>query len=428
MLKEIRRLVRRWRLYNVHRFDPDRISEWQNNSLRRLITHAVAHVPFYRELYSENGIDAQSILTLEDLSTLPLTRKEMYRTRPTDELTRGDKAPIAPWKKTSGSTGHPLTILMSSIMRDTFYNDFVCFRFLLENRPITPWAFNSFRVAHVNVRARPRDTHLFITITDFQNDIDGTLKKISEFKPDVIASYTSILLDMARAAAADPALMPHKPRYCSCFGEMITPAVRAEIESGLGCELFDRYGGTEMGAVASECRMHDGLHVHSESAIIEIIDESGNALPPGKSGRIILTDLLNFNMPFIRYEIGDRGAITTDQCACGLKTPRLYLEGRYSAHLTFGKRRVHHLEFDGALDGLMNAVLQYRIVKESEGSLVVQVIPGPLYTESVLETIRERMLELVPRVTVRVDLVDALPRTPRGKSQIVADVSEPISP
>lgn len=423
MIKRLKRMLRRWRLYHVHRLGRDAGGRWQNESLRMLIAHAIAHVPLYRDLYAEAGVDSLQIQSVADLRALPITRKDMYRMRPANELTRNDMAPRSPWKKTSGSTGHPLTILTSSIMRDPFYNDFSCFRFLLDGRAITPWAFNSFRVAHVNVRARPRSTHLFVTITDFQNNIAGTLKRIAAFKPDVIASYTSILLDMARAAAADPTLLPIKPRYCSCFGEMITPAIRAEIESGLGCELFDRYGGTEMGAVASECRVHDGMHVHTESAVIEIVDASGEVLPTGKSGRIILTDLLNFNMPFIRYDIGDSGRIETSPCSCGLDTPRLYLEGRYSAHLTFGSRRVHHLEFDGALDSLMNAVLQYRVVKESEDSLVVQVIPGPLYIDATAETICARMRELVPRVSVRVELVESLPRTPRGKSQIVADLT-----
>jgi phenylacetate-CoA ligase len=169
--------------------------------------------------------------------------------------------------------------------------------------------------------------------------------------------------------------------------------------------------------------MHDGLHEHSESTIIEIVDADGKRVPDGTFGRILLTDLLNYNMPFVRYEIGDSGRLVHERCACGLETPRLYLEGRYSAHLTFGDRRVQHLEFDGALDGLMNVILQYRVVKESDTSLAVQVVPGPRFTADTAADIEARMHALVPGVAAHVDMVESLPRTPRGKSQIVADLS-----
>lgn len=426
MLKKMRSAARRAMFYHIHKMGPATIAQWQDEGLTRLVEHAVRRVPFYRELYDAAGIHPEDITSVADLPRLPLTRKDMYRSRPAVELVRSDKPARAPWKKTSGSSGHPLTILMSSLMNSRFYNDFVCFRFLLQDRAVTPWAFDRIRVAHINVRARPRPTHLFVTITDFQEDMDGVTRRIGEFMPDMIASYTSILLDLARRVAADPSLMPKKPRYCSCFGEMVTPAVRAEIERSLGCELFDRYGGTEMGAVASECTEHDGMHVHCESAIIEIVDDHGQPVAPGQSGKVVITDLTNYNMPFIRYEIGDSGRLVNTPCACGQHTPRLHLEGRYSAHLSFGKRRVHHLEFDGALDGLMNEVLQYRIVKESDRTLIAQIVPGPRYSAETERSVRERMAALVPaNVSVRVETVAFLPRTARGKSQIVADLTEP---
>ncbi len=424
MITRLRQLIRFWRLYNVHRLSAERIRGWQSECLRILIEHATQNVPFYQELYAAEGISADQIRSVDDIARLPLTRKEMYRTRPADELVRSDKPHRSVWKKTSGSSGHPLTILMSNILQHPFYSDFVCYRFLVEDRPITPWAFNPYRVLHINVRAKPHKRHLFITMTEFEKNMDAVIERINAFKPDVIASYTSVLLTLARRLMDNPELLPHRPRFASCFGEMITPAVRAEIEKGIGCELFDRYGGTEMGAIASECRMHDGMHVHSESVIIEILDEHGNPAAPGQFGRIVLTDLLNFNMPFIRYEIGDSGALIDEPCACGLKTPRLRLEGRYSAYLTFGNNRVNHLEFDGALDSLMNAVLQYRVVKESDSSIVIQIIPGSLYTEETEKTIRSRITQLVPSGTsVSVSLVDSLPRTGRGKSQIIADLT-----
>ena len=281
-----------------------------------------------------------------------------------------------------------------------------------------------FRIAHINLQSAPRKGHLFTTITEFLADPDGVLQKITAHRPQVIASFPSVLLEVAKRLGENPNLLPEKPRYASSFGEMLTPSTRHEIEEKLGCEVFDRYGATEIGAAASECRQHNGMHIHSESAIVEILNEKNETVPSGVRGKVVVTDLLNYNMPFIRYEIGDYGRLSYERCPCGQETPRLWLEGRFTANLVFGEKVINHIEFEGVFDDLVNAVLQYRVIKVADDELHAELIPGPAYRSIVEQKIIRRVQKLIgPNVRIRVAVVHALPRTLRGKSQIINDHS-----
>jgi len=423
MFRQIRKKIGFARFLYLHRRNLSTIEGWQAARLRELTQHAKRNIPLYGELFSSVAFDPDTIKSLADVSRIPVTEKGVFLERLAEEYTDNSRSTHAVWKKTSGTAGKPLSVLVSDALLNPYYADFVCFRFLLGSF-ISFRPFRKARIAHINIRAPRRKNQLFITISDLLSDPDKAIRRIAKYKPNVVASYASILLELAKKVSENPDLLPEKPRYVASFGEMLTPSMRRFIESALECEVYDRYGGGEIGAVALECHRHDGMHVHCESAIVEIVDGDGNALPSGEYGRVIITDLLNYNMPFIRYEIGDRGMLVRDKCACGLETPRLWLEGRYSAFLTFGGRNIHHLEFDGALDGLMNVITQYQIAKLAQDHLKVRVVPGPLFDASSISIIEEKILQIVgPRMRVSVESVPSVPRTPRGKSLIISDES-----
>lgn len=425
MLDRIRGKIWFTRLLLLHRRSARAIEKWQSARLRDLVRHAAVHVPAYRDLFARSGIEADSIRGMKDLRRIPMTNKAFFLERPAEEYTDGSRRTHSVWKKTSGTSGRPLTLLVSDIFLDPYYADFVCFRFLLGTF-VSPRPFQEARVAHINIRSARRRNQMFITIADFLSDPEKMIQKISAYKPTVLTSYTSILLELARKVSEHPELLPERVPYVCSFGEMLTPSVRRFLADTFRAEVYNRYGAGEVGAIALECDRHDGMHVNSESVVVEVVDEKGKALPPGQHGRIIVTDLLNYNMPFIRYDMGDRGVLTNEPCACGLETPRMWLEGRYSAYLTFGGRIIHHLEFDGALDGFMGVILQYQIVKLEEHILRVRVVPGPLFDASAVKRIEKNMREIVgDGVRVSVERVVRIPITPRGKSLIVSDESKP---
>lgn len=423
LFKRLKKKLFLFRLLSLYRSPKKAIDAWQSKRLCRLVRHAGARVPFYRELFASHHLIPSSVRGLSDLSRIPITRKAMFLERPEEEYVNGSRRAHTAWKKTSGTAGQPLSFYVSSAILSSQYVDFACFRFLMQgSRSLKP--FSKVRIAHINVRSPKKKNQLFVTIEEYLSHSKETLEKINAYKPDIVTSYASLVFDIAQKVHKDPTLLPHTPRWAVTFGEMLTPSMRTFIEETLRCEVYDRYGGGEIGAVALECAQHDGMHVNSESAIVEIVDEEGRSVPDGTQGKVIVTDLLNYNMPFIRYDIGDGGTLVSSPCACGLETPRLYIHGRYSAFIDLAGRKVHHLEFDAALDGLMNVVLQYQIVKTGTRSLCVRVVPGPLFDETSAKKIEESVRGVVGAdVSINVESVPSIPKTPRGKSVILADES-----
>jgi phenylacetate-CoA ligase len=106
--------------------------------------------------------------------------------------------------------------------------------------------------------------------------------------------------------------------------ECLTPDERKFIEQTLQCPTFDRYGCREFSVIASECERRDGMHLAAETMLVEFV-VGGRPAQPGEVGEILVTDLLNEAMPFIRYKIGDMGAPLDGSCPCGRGLPRMQM-------------------------------------------------------------------------------------------------------
>ena len=103
------------------------------------------------------------------------------------------------------------------------------------------------------------------------------------------------------------------------LGEPCSSLLKKKMLSEFGIEIFDNYGSTEMeGGVAAECSFHNGLHVEEDYYYIEIVDpETGENLPDGQYGELVITPLQQEAMPFIRYRTRDITRVIPDKCPCG---------------------------------------------------------------------------------------------------------------
>ena len=128
-----------------------------------------------------------------------------------------------------------------------------------------------------------------------------------------------------------------RPRGIVSTSMMLLANERRVIEEAFGSKVFDRYGSEEVGLIASECERHEGLHLSIEQLYIEFLKADGTLAQPGEEGAIIITDLNNRAMPFIRYRIEDLGVPAARACSCGRGAPLMErLTGRVADYL---KRR-----------------------------------------------------------------------------------------
>ncbi len=418
-LKKIRNIWWFFRFHTIHTRSIAEIEKWQENKLRLLLPYLERHIVLYRELLESSALRAYQIHHIDDLPLLPIMRKEMFRKRPVEECIDISHPVRGKWVTTSGSTGHVFAPLRRAIAQKKWYRDSLRYRYLMYERP---WRLDATWARITNIRVLPLERKNGLTVFAHQllSEPRTVVEEIRNFQPYVIEGHASLVFELARAALH--LQIPLRPRYVIVASEYTTPAMRTFIEDVFKAHVRGRYGLEEFGTVGFECPAHDGFHINAESFIVEVVDSDGNPLPTSTPGRILVTDLYNFEMPFVRYETGDWGKIERIACSCGLETPRLFIEGRYAAFLTFPERSFHQFEFSEIAQRHTQTIVQYQIVKKDSATLLVRIVPSTNFTvfdESVLKKDFERLIG--PTIRVSIEHVSKISRLPRGKSQIIVD-------
>jgi phenylacetate-CoA ligase len=145
------------------------------------------------------------------------------------------------------------------------------------------------------------------------NDIQDTKKKIIELMPDIICLYPSHLRELAKIFTDDE-IKNLNLKAIITGSEMSSKKERYSLSQRFLCPVYDEYSSEELGWIAAECRFNK-YHIYEDLNFIECLDDpKGGTL---SKGRIIGTNLCNYEMPFIRYDQGDMGKITNGICSCG---------------------------------------------------------------------------------------------------------------
>lgn len=160
----------------------------------------------------------------------------------------------------------------------------------------------------------------------FLQPMPKLVAELESIQPRMIATYPSVAVLLAEAHAAGR--LNISPQEIWTGGETLTTAMRTMISQAFDCEVINSYGASEFMSLASECG-HHRLHLNSDWAILEPVDDQYRPVPPGQTGSTtLLTNLANHIQPVIRYDLGDRIALDTTPCPCGSMLPVIKVEGR----------------------------------------------------------------------------------------------------
>src|SRR5581483_6709536 len=211
-----------------------------------------------------------------------------------------------------------------------------------------------------------------------------------------------------------------------CCAERLFPEDRARLEQAFGPAVFETYGCREVMLIGTECDAHDGLHVSAENLIVEVVvtEQNGSQRPAarGETGEIVLTDLHNYGMPFIRYANGDLAiAGKAERCACGRTLPRLAaVDGRSAETLRDGQgNRVGGLVFNLIFSVLAQTVRQFQAVQHKDGSITLKLVPTSALDATAREHIRKNCAQYLKGVEIKTEIVSEIPVSRSGKRQVV---------
>jgi phenylacetate-CoA ligase len=194
---------------------------------------------------------------------------------------------------------------------------------------------------------------------------------------------------------------------------------KEKMERVLDSKTFGVYGCCEINSIAFECQAHAGLHVTEENVIIEVLHGSEPA-PQGDAGSLTLTTLNNFAMPLIRYQNEDVVTLQEGLCSCGRKLRRLgRIHGRVNDLLRATDGTLLSGAFIPYLFKTTDGIREMQVIQEREDQLIVKIIKNERFCQEDLEQRLSLLRRYLGPVTVEVQFVEAIERTPAGKLKSV---------
>jgi phenylacetate-CoA ligase len=347
---------------------PDAQAARLDQLLARMARFAASAVPYYRTLFQQRRLREDEIRCVSDLPKLPVLHRwdliNHFESLKAAGLPMGDK-PVGIFQS-SGTTGRPTRVIM------TQKNNLM---FLLLRHRSNRWrrfdpmgtmgdARTTIHFPRMSDGSLPPTDGSFqlplwrydgeffrtgpFTMISLDEPIEKRIRWLIDRDVNYLISYGNHLEEMAFACEGK---RPHENlRGIISVSTQVTPVMQRRIEQTFGSPLHNAYGLNETGFLATLCS-EGRYHVHNEHGLIEVVDAQGNPCTSGVPGRVLVTSLLNWTMPLIRYDTDDGAAWATDPCPCGRTLPGLiHLAGRMRRYRFLPKGTRQKYDF---LEGLL---------------------------------------------------------------------------
>jgi phenylacetate-CoA ligase len=405
------------------------LNQWRNKrallaiqikALKKILHHSYTNVPYYHRLFDTVGIKPADITSVTDLQRIPILTKDIILANYPGNILAAN----VDWRHcvtgmTSGSSGKKLELVVDHEVTHLYR--------LMQLRQLLDVGYKPWdRVVYI--RFKPPVTKIFLQkLGLLRRDYiplvwtpEKQLSEIMRLKPKIIDAYPSVLYLLGKTIAPSQA-KELKLKFLLSNSELLTKHVREYLENVFHCKVYDDYSCLEFSSIGFECRMQN-LHVSEDNVIVEIVDSEGKQLPPGKQGRVVITALNNYAMPYIRYEIGDIGILSDENCPCGRTLPLFKsIIGRCddffvlpSGHLIDPQTVVFQIE-------VLPEVKEFRITQENDHKITVDIIPEQGVEFARIKDQIKKKLGVVFQNSLSVDVsqVTALERGTTGKHRSV---------
>ena len=407
----------------------EEIKKIQWNKLKNLLEYAYANVPYYNRVFKTLNMTPKDITTPDNFRKLPLLDKEDVRNNISHIVSSNYKTKDLIPNSTGGSTGVNLNFFSDG------KNSGCVGAIVLRN---DGWAGLEIGDKNARLWGSPFDISLQDNLRNkIYNKLFRTLflssynlseedmfvyaKKLIQYKPKVVVGYSSPLYHFAKFLEEN-GINGINPKSIISSAEVLYDYQKELIESVFQCRVFNRYGCREFSTIAQECSQHLGMHMNAEHVYVECLKEDGEPAAPGERGELAITDLDNYGMPFIRYQIGDIGVLSDRKCNCGRGLPMLEkIEGRiFDIVVGPNGRAVGGTFWTLLLRTAIEGIKQFQVVQESMSEINITVVPRESFEEGQIDTLINKIREhLGEDMKVNFQIVDKIPPTKSGKFRFV---------
>jgi phenylacetate-CoA ligase len=401
----------------TERLSPEELRAVTDRLLFDTLKAATRQIPRYRSMKVDFNVgNVREVLA----ERFPLVNRTNFISGSGEYYPKRTPPRWTPVGRTSGTTGTPLKVYRSldSVLWETAFQERQ-FRWA-GYRPGMPRAYlRGDTVVPIDKSAPPYwffnrySNQLVLSSRHLREPCaDALIRELERFSPFMLQAYPSTAYELALLLEKRNASL--KIPYVFTASEPLYPHQRQLIVERLGAHIMEYYGMAERIAYATECE-RGGLHMNSDYAYVEIVDEEGK--PTSGEGYIAGTTFHNTLMPLVRYRVSDRTRWRKESCPCGRAYPLIEpVTGKledtlYGAHgqrispsvVTFIFKSLHGIE-------------RSQVAQVGAREWEIRVVPAAGYDQSQRRRLVENVRELVdPDISVTVREVDDIARTSAHK-------------
>lgn len=399
---------------------PSEIHIMQLGFLGKILKYAFNNCPYYNKLYKnhENLIrNIQSINALRELPTI--TKQDIIHHH---KLISSNLSPICvSHKTTGGSSGHPVTIHknVNALAREraATWRGYSWAGIDVGDPQARFWGTPLTRTNRIkNKLIDIIANRIRLSAFDISYSAMNTYyAKILKFQPAYLYGYVSMINTFCQHLHDEKLKLPNSVKAIITTSEILTDAIRNQIENNTNLKVFNEYGCGEVGSIAHECP-NGSMHIMADNLIVEI----------DSNDEIIVTDLHNYAMPLIRYRLNDFARFATSSCKCGCQFPileKIYGRSYDLIQLANGKRAHPEIimyifeEFKDHSEGLV----QFQFIQHTIVNYSINLVVNDKYNREYAEKKLTRRFNQVLEGTYSLNFkyLDKIKRENSGKIRLV---------
>lgn len=420
-----------WKKYEKNQWENlYTIKKIQHLKLVHILMYCMTSVPYYRNVFKSKKIRLEDLNEFSVFKTIPLLDKGIIR-RHFNELQAEN---IPRWRiresSTSGSTGESLffnaDVASAKMHMVAKFRNFSWCGVTPFDKQAVLWGarFDNHAVKNVSdkFRAWARPILFLSSYQMTESNMDKYYNNLCEYRPLLLTSYPSPLERFAEFCQKYELRVPSLHAII-CSAEQLSDSQRYLFQNVFKVPVFNRYGCREFGCVAHECEQHHGLHVNMERVFVEVLRADGTDCDQGEIGEIVITDLDNKVMPFIRYRSGDLGSWTERMCDCGRCLEMLdKIEGRVfdlvytpsgsSISGTFWTLLLKHISSD-----VLGVQIRQDVIEKI--TIIIKMRNRSVLKYDQIVLLHSEMKKIAPDLLFDIRYVDDIPVTISGKKKFV---------
>lgn len=407
--------LKAWR--KIVAMDKSSLQQLQAEKLTQLLTFASSQSPYYKSLEIPANEDPYTWL-----QSFPVLAKQTFKDRLTEFVTVQDLDSYT-GITSSGSTGAPSKVYFS---KDELSNnralqvlwwEWAGYNF---GNSLLQTGVNMKRTTEKAIKDKLLNTRYIDALSHDEAQILSELYLLRKNPRDHFVAYASSLYLFAKTAL-DHNILDVKFKSVISLGEKLLPNFKETIEKAFSCKVYDTYGASEGFLIASQCK-EGNYHVISPHLVLELLDEEGNEVKAGETGRVVLTGLDNYTTPLIRYEVGDLAVKATDtHCACGLELPRIgEIIGRITEFILSPSGKYITVQTVVRVMKQFSDIDQFKLIQSQENKLKL-IYTSKKSTEAIdVDAIKRAYMQFFsPDLEMEFEHVDLLPKAKSGKFQLI---------